>query len=33
MPNHRTTGAIVRYSLKDNKGEVIADVSIDAGDC
>ncbi|MCQ4191568.1 hypothetical protein [Methylocystis suflitae] len=33
MPNHRSSGAIIRYSLKDNKGEMIADVSIDAGDC
>ncbi|MGJ0531765.1 MAG: hypothetical protein ACR65W_00460 [Methylocystis sp.] len=33
MPNHRSSGAIIRYSLKDNKGEMIADVSIDASDC
>ncbi|MGD9544887.1 MAG: hypothetical protein AB7F41_00470 [Methylocystis sp.] len=33
MPQHRTSGTIIRYSLKDNKGETIADVSIDAGEC
>ena len=33
MAHHRTSGAIIRYFLKDNKGETIADVSIDAGDC
>ncbi|MBM3625512.1 MAG: hypothetical protein FJX16_09385 [Alphaproteobacteria bacterium] len=33
MPQHRTSGAIIRYFLKDNKGETIADVMIDASDC
>ena len=33
MPQRRASGAIIRYSLKDNRGETIADVSIDAGDC
>jgi len=33
MPQRRASGAIIRYFLKDNKGETIADVSIDAGDC
>jgi hypothetical protein len=33
MPHHRTSGTTVRYSLKDNRGETIADVSIEAGDC
>ncbi len=33
MPQRRASGAIVRYSLKNNEGKTIADVSIDAGDC
>lgn len=33
MPQRRTSATLIRYSLKDNKGETIADVSIDAGDC
>lgn len=33
MPQHRASGAIIRYSLKDNEGKTIADVSVDAGDC
>ncbi|MGD9541241.1 hypothetical protein [Methylocystis sp.] len=33
MPERRASGAIIRYSLKDNEGKIIADVSIDAGDC
>lgn len=33
MPHHRASSAIIRYSLKDNEGKTIADVSVDAGDC
>lgn len=33
MPQRRASGAIIRYSLKNNEGKTIADVSIDAGDC
>ncbi|HEY8125780.1 MAG TPA: hypothetical protein VIF88_10205 [Methylocystis sp.] len=33
MPHRRASGAVMRYVLKDNKGEMIADVSIDADDC
>ncbi|MBM3564105.1 MAG: hypothetical protein FJX48_13440 [Alphaproteobacteria bacterium] len=33
MPQRRASGAIIRYSLKNNEGKTIADVSIDAGSC
>ncbi len=33
MPQRRASGATIRYSLKNNEGKTIADVSIDAGDC
>ncbi|WP_292530941.1 hypothetical protein [Methylocystis sp.] len=33
MSHRRASGAIIRYSLKDNEGKTIADVAIDAGDC
>ncbi len=33
MPHHRASGAIIRYSLKNNEGKTIADVSVDAGEC
>jgi hypothetical protein len=33
MPDLRANGTIVRYALKDNNGAMIADVSINPGDC